>query len=98
MKHCRLVLDRLYLNGIAIAIKVGHALVVERENSDVDWELIVATPDAHLFEKAPHDVAMAFADGSIVEGSALLVRSNGTEHVFRGASPLEGFSFDLDLG
>ncbi len=59
----------------------------------LDWELVhQSSEDVHI-EQAAYTVHLGSPEGDFA-GSALLVRSDGRSHVFRGAGDLEGFSED----
>jgi hypothetical protein len=67
-------------------------MVVRRaESPDLDWELIVRTSEHCAVEQAPYDLFLSGPEGSF-SGPAILVRSDGTSHVFRGAGDLGGFA------
>ncbi len=60
------------------------------ENPNLDWELIVKTTVDEVVDQAPYQLLISGPEGSFT-GDAVLVRSDGRAHVFRGASDLGGF-------
>ena len=72
---------------------VGGDLIVAKrvDNPALDWELVHQTSeDVHL-DQAPCKLEITSPDGSF-SGNALVVRSDGRSHVFRGAGDLIGFA------
>lgn len=74
-------------------------MVAQRSNSgSIDWELIHRTSEIVTLVQAPYDLEMNGPEG-LLSGPAVLVRSDGLSHVFRGAGELRGFgSFEAWLG
>jgi hypothetical protein len=67
-------------------------MVVRRpESPDLDWELVLQTSEMIAVEHAPYDLFFSGPERSF-SGPAILVRSDGTSHVFRGAGDLGGFA------
>lgn len=69
----------------------GDLIIAELEGRpDLDWELVCRTTAHTRIDMAPHTLEMSGPEGPLT-GPALLVRSDGTAHVFRGAGTLAGF-------
>ncbi len=87
---------RYFIRGLTASGKVvdgqGGDLVVARrvESSDLDWELIYRTHEWTSIDQAPYRLSMVGPEG-VFAGPAVLVRSDGLTHVFRGAGELAGF-------
>lgn len=91
MRHHRFFIDGLTVSGRVMSDVGGDLLVAEFEGrSDLDWELVCRTSSPTEIEMAPHTLEMSGPEGPLT-GTALLVRSDGTAHVFRGAGTLTGF-------
>jgi len=60
------------------------------ETPDLDWELIHRSSKRHPLKQEPYDLEMEGPEGSFA-GPAILVRSDGLSHVFRGVGTLQGF-------
>ena len=91
MRHYRYVIDQLSVSGQKMAGVGGSVVVAEFEGrSGIDWELVVRTESGTSIEMAAHTLEMDGPEGHL-SGPALLVRSDGTSHVFRGAGKLVGF-------
>lgn len=60
------------------------------DNPNLDWELVHQSTEIEHIDKAPYRLDMSGPEGSF-SGDAVLVRSDGTSHVFRGAGDLDGF-------
>ncbi len=60
------------------------------DNPALDWELVFQTKEQTEIEQSPYRLLMDGPEGEL-SGSAILVRSDGTSHVFRGAGDLAGF-------
>ena len=74
---------------------MGGDLIVARrdESHDLDWELIYRSAQQWPLTQAPYDLEMEGPEGRF-EGPAILVRSDGRSHVFRGVGSLDGFHPD----
>lgn len=97
MRSRRYLISELRADGAAIP-SVGGALVVacHEGSDDVDWELVHRSSEAVHLDQAPYHLEMHGAEGAFT-GPAVLVRSDGRAHVFRGAGELRGFpGFDRD--
>jgi hypothetical protein len=93
MRHKTFRFAHLRLNGIPVDVHYGDLLVAQAETAtDVDWEVVVTTVEELRLEPAPYDVHLETHEARQLWGSAVLVRSDGRAHVFRGGSSLDGFS------
>jgi hypothetical protein len=91
MRHYRYVIDELSVSGREMNDVGGSVVVAEFEGRQgIDWELVVRTTSGTAIEMAAHTLEMDGPEGHL-SGPALLVRSDGTSHVFRGAGKLVGF-------
>lgn len=92
MQHRRIFVDGLVASGRDFPSLGGNLLVVRRaESPDLDWELVIQTQELFQVEQAPYQLLMSGPEGNFT-GSAILVRSDGRSHVFRGAGDLGGFA------
>lgn len=94
MQHRRYYITDLTISGQVLDGRGGDLIVAKRDQSpDIDWELVFQTKTATPVEQAPFRLLMDGPEGEL-SGAAVLVRSDGTSHVFRGAGELQGFSID----
>lgn len=92
MQHRRYFITELTMSGRIIGGRGGDLLVAQREGElDLDWELVYQTEERTDIEQSPYRLLMDGPEGEL-SGSAILVRSDGKSHVFRGASDLHGFT------
>ncbi len=90
MDYCRIFVDGLVASGRVFPPCGGYLLVVRRpESPQLDWELVLRTQEAVQIEPSPYDLVITGPDDE-VSGSAILVRSDGRTHVFRGAGEPTG--------
>ena len=95
MRHRRYYIRSLSASGRAVPEVGGDLVVAARdETTDIDWELIYRSRHPFRLEQAPYDLEMEGPDGRF-GGPAILVRSDGRSHVFRGVGRLEGFDPDV---
>jgi len=88
------MIKTLTTSGKSIPEVGGDLIVATSEGtSDIDWELIFRSRHQWTVQKAPYDLEMAGPEGAF-EGPAILVRSDGRSHVFRGVGTLVGFDPD----
>lgn len=94
MRHRQYYIQSLRASG-RLAPEVGGDLIVatREENRDIDWELIYRSSQRWHVAQTPHDLEMEGPEGRF-EGPAILVRSDGRSHVFRGVGSLSGFHPD----
>lgn len=94
MQHRRYRITELTLSGQIINGRGGDLIVARRDESpDIDWELVFQTEDHTPIEQSPYRLLMDGPEGEL-SGPAVLVRSDGKSHVFRGAGDLTGFTTD----
>jgi hypothetical protein len=92
MQHRRFFITELTMSGRIIAGRGGDLLVARRdEELVIDWELVFQTEEQTEIEQSPYRLLMDGPEGEL-SGPAILVRSDGTSHVFRGAGDLTGFA------
>jgi len=91
MFHRRYLIQSLHTSGRSVPA-VGGDLIVARseENDNIDWELIYRSSETCRIAQAPYDLDMVGPEGRF-SGPAILVRSDGRSHVFRGVGVLDGF-------
>lgn len=91
MQHRRYLITELTMSGRVIAGRGGDLLVARRDdNPALDWELVYQTEERTVIEQSPYRLLMGGPEGEL-SGAAILVRSDGRSHVFRGAGDLAGF-------
>ena len=91
MQHRQYYVEHLSVSGRDLPLVGGDLMVVRRpESPNLDWELIVRSTDDDQLDHAPYQLMISGPEGSFT-GPAILVRSDGKAHVFRGAGDLGGF-------
>jgi len=91
MQHRRFFISELTVSGRVIDGRGGDLLVAMRDDSPaLDWELVFQSKEHATIEQSPYRLLMDGPEGEL-SGPAILVRSDGTSHVFRGAGDLTGF-------
>lgn len=91
MRHRRYYIRTLRTSGLPVPTRGGDLIVAATEsNDDLDWELIYSSSEQHRLAKEPYDLEMEGPEGTF-GGPAILVRSDGRSHVFRGVGTLDGF-------
>ena len=91
VRHRRYYIQTLSASGRAVPSTGGDLVVASKEQTgDLDWELIHRSSERYLIRQEPHDLEMSGPEGTFC-GPAILVRSDGRSHVFRGVGRLEGF-------
>ena len=94
MQHRRYYISELTISGRLLDGRGGDLIVAKRDESpDIDWELVFQTRGRAEIEPSPYRILMDGPEGELA-GSAVLVRSDGRSHVFRGVGDLVGFSLD----
>ncbi len=92
VRHHRYYIEGLELSGRILDGAGGDLIVAEFEGrTDLDWELVFQSRSSEDVEPAPFDLVMRGPEGEL-SGPAILVRSDGISHVFRGAGELKGFA------
>jgi hypothetical protein len=99
MRHARLLVHRLFLDGSEMRVRHGTVQLVERDPGSLDWEVVADSDRDVVMDMGRVDVEMvvvagAERDGSVVlrdlRGAAAVVRFVGSTLVLRGDGPLEG--------
>ncbi len=91
MHHRRYYISSLRTSGQLVPAVGGDLIVAATEqNDDIDWELIYRSSETTRLRQEPYDLEMEGPEGNFV-GPAILVRSDGRSHVFRGVGTLDGF-------
>ncbi len=91
MQHRRYFITELTVSGRIIQGRGGDLIVAQRgEDPSLDWELVFQTTEPTSIEQSPYRLLMDGPEGELA-GPAILVRSDGRSHVFRGAGDLAGF-------
>lgn len=91
MRHRRYYIQSLWTSGLAVPSTGGDLIIAAKDQTeDLDWELIHRSSEPWDIQTEPYDLDMIGPEGSF-SGPAILVRSDGRSHVFRGVGTLEGF-------
>jgi hypothetical protein len=91
MRHRRYYIESLWTSGLSVPSRGGDLIVAAHDQTeDIDWELIHRSSKEWPLRNEPYDLDMTGPEGSFA-GPAILVRSDGRSHVFRGVGTLEGF-------
>lgn len=91
MRHRRYFIESLWTSGLAVPSRGGDLIIASNDQTeDLDWELIHRSSKRWTLRKEPYDLDMVGPEGSFA-GPAILVRSDGISHVFRGVGSLDGF-------
>ncbi len=94
MRHRRFGIDEVSISDRPLSTRRGDLVVAERDGAThLDWELVSMSTEPTDIERSPYRLVMSGPEGRF-SGSAVLVRSDGLTHVFRGAGELEGFETD----
>jgi hypothetical protein len=94
VRHKRFPIDQLTVAGRSVSVRYCDLLVAVNEaSSDTDWECLAASNDeVQLVERT---YVLELRSGTrTFQGEAILVRSDGLAHVFRGAGPIDGVADD----
>lgn len=99
MRHKRFGIDGLVISGRDVSLRYCDLLVAVNDGTDdLDWECLASTNDEVRLVQGAHPLELRSA-GREFSGEAILVRSDGVAHVFRGIGPLAGVTDDeLDPG
>lgn len=90
MRHRRYYIETLRTSGRDMPTRGGDLIVAVKDQSDdVDWELIQRSSRPWPLKQEPYDLEMSGPEGRF-SGPAILVRSDGRSHVFRGVGTLDG--------
>jgi hypothetical protein len=97
VQHRRYLISELRADGVDVPSAGGDLLVARHDGGDLDWELVHRSSQVVRLPQAPYQLEMVGVEGTF-GGPAILVRSDGRSHVFRGAGPLDGFDGRFDRG
>jgi hypothetical protein len=90
VRHKRFPIDTLIVSGRDVSLRYCDLLVAASEGSDdLDWECLAASNDEVQLIPASYALRLRSGPRDFV-GDAILVRSDGLAHVFRGIGPLQG--------
>jgi hypothetical protein len=90
VRHKRFPIDSLVVSGRDVSLRYCDLLVATSDASDeLDWECLAASNDEVQLSQAPYALELRSGHRDFV-GDAILVRSDGLAHVFRGIGPLQG--------
>ena len=100
MRHARLVVHRLLVEGVEVPVRFATLMVVAREESDrPDWEVVAESTTEVSFDLRRHGLAITAVTGadddgrlelSELAGDGAVVRFVDNTVVFRGDGPLDG--------
>ncbi len=91
VRHRRYYIETLSASGRSVPSTGGDLIVASKDQTgDLDWELIHRSSRRYLIRQEPYDLEMSGPEGTF-SGPAILVRSDGRSHVFRGVGTLQGF-------
>jgi hypothetical protein len=94
VKHRRYYIESLWTSGRSVPSTGGDLVVAAKDQTDdIDWELVHRSSEDWPLRKEPYDLDMIGPEGRF-SGPAILVRSDGRAHVFRGVGTLDGVSPD----
>ncbi|MDH3708003.1 MAG: hypothetical protein OES57_18210 [Acidimicrobiia bacterium] len=97
LRHVRYLLRSLTLNGVPVSVGTGTLVAARPVGAEaIDWEIVVSSSTPLELEQAVYDIDTCTTQDRALRGSALLVRTDGRSHVFRGAAELDGLT-DSDL-
>jgi len=90
VRHKRFPIDTLVVSGRTVSVRYCDLLVAASDGSnELDWECLAASNDEVQLTQAPYALELRSGPRDFV-GDAILVRSDGLAHVFRGIGPLQG--------
>ena len=90
MHHKRFPIQHVEVDGRGLSVRYGTLLVAVQEGrGELDWECLVTSNDEFPLERAPCALTLE-SDTRRFAGDAIVVRSDGIAHVFRGVGPLGG--------
>lgn len=89
MNHEQFTVTGLKVNGTSIPLRYAHLVVVQNSNAtEEDWECLASSTDQVDLEPAPVALHVTTTEGTALCGDAVVVRSDGHSHVFRGVGAL----------
>jgi hypothetical protein len=92
VRHKRFPIDTLVVAGRTVSLRYCDLLVAANDESDeLDWECLASSNDEVQLAQAPYALELRSGHRDFT-GDAILVRSDGLAHVFRGIGPLTGLA------
>lgn len=100
MRHTRFTVATMQVGDDELPLLYADLVVVRHDGADeLDWECVATTLPVDAFERAPYRLAMVvLEDGRLLQGDAVVVRSDERGHVFRGVGALHGLRAADGLG
>jgi hypothetical protein len=90
VRHKRFPIDTLVVAGRDVSLRYCDLLVAAADGADdLDWECLAASNDEVQLAPSPYALQLRSGHRDFT-GEAILVRSDGLAHVFRGIGPLTG--------
>jgi len=94
VRHKRFPINALVVGGREISVRYCDLLVATNdESAEPDWECLASSNDEVQLAQAPYALELRSGSRAFV-GDAILVRSDGLAHVFRGIGTLDGLVDD----
>lgn len=95
MQHRQFYVTELIITDRVLPSRGGDLIVVKRENAGyLDWEVVHRTTERVTILNEPYHLQIQGPEGTFA-GDAVLVRTDGISHVFRGTGHLVGFTNEL---
>lgn len=101
VRHAKLILHRLRVDGTDTDVSLGTLVAVSREGrADLDWEVVAQTVGASEPQLGSVDLSLVVVSGADdagapelteLSGRAVVVRYVDSTVVWRGDGPLTGF-------
>jgi hypothetical protein len=89
VNHEQFTVTTLAVNGRDLPLRYGQLIVVQNTNAvDEDWECLAASSDDVELQLAPYSLDAVTTEGTTLRADAVVVRSDGRSHVFRGVGAL----------
>ena len=90
MRHKRFPIDHLAVAGRTISVRYCDLLIaITDQQPEPDWECLAASNDEVQLAQGTYALELR-SRARMFNGQAILVRSDGLAHVFRGIGPLDG--------
>ena len=90
MRHKRFPIDHLAVEGRTISVRYCDLLIaITDQQPEPDWECLAASNDEVQLAQGTYALELR-SRARMFNGQAILVRSDGLAHVFRGIGPLTG--------
>ncbi len=102
MRHTKLPVHRLHIDGVELGLRLGTLVAIEREVTDqIEWEIVAEGMEEYAGELTRCHVEVLCITGtdpaghlvlSELAGDAIVVRFTRRTVVLRGDGPLSGLS------